>query len=103
MTSSIILADSDLHTSSYIYTGSIDSITDTQILGRFDSVAAGSYVLYVEIAEHGFSQPSTNVHDDITVELVATAASILSSYAGGNDLMFTGFGFGADVEITVCG
>lgn len=101
--SSIFIAEGDLHSSSYIYTGTITTIADTEIVVQFSAVPAGTYVLYVEIASLGFAEPSNNNKDDITVDLVAATTGTTSSYAGGNSLVITGFGFDAATVITVCG
>ncbi len=39
----------------------------------------------------------------ITVDLVAETVGTTSSYAGGNSLVITGFGFHKNMEVTVCG
>ncbi len=94
--SGVKLANSDLHTSTYIYTGTVSAIADTEITAQFANVAAGEYQLFVEIAGQGFAKPSNNNKDDVTVALVASTTGTLSSYAGGNALVITGFGFATD-------
>ena len=69
----------------------------------FTDVTAGLYELYVEIASMGFAYPTADNKDYVDVNLVAAASAVTSSYAGGNGLVITGFGFDATTVITVCG
>ena len=81
----------------------ISSITAAEIIVSFTDVAAGTYTFYVEIKDVGFAYPTNGWKDDLNVLLVATTSGTVSSYAGGNSLVITGFGFSVNTEITVCG
>lgn len=65
-------------------------------------MTAGTYTAFVEIDTVGFAAPTSGSNDDVTVALVAASTGTTSSYAGGNGLVITGYGFNANTVITVC-
>ena len=79
----------------------INSITDTEISVTFTDVPAMIYRLYVDVVDLGFSYADGN-KNRVWVDLIADTAPIVSSFAGGNSLTFTGYGFDVDTVMTVC-
>jgi len=59
------------------------------------------YRLYVDVVDLGFSF-ADEWNNRVIIELIADAAPIVSSFAGGNSLTFTGYGFDVDTVMTVC-
>ena len=70
---------------------------------EFSDVSAGTYRTYVERKDFGFARPNSSNDNKIIVALVASTAGTTSSYAGGNTLKITGFGFTAKTVVKVCG
>jgi hypothetical protein len=102
--SKVWLADTtSLHTAKLTYEGVTQTVIATKITSRFTGVTAGTYTAFVEIKDKGFAAPSQADKDDVTVALVAASSGTTSSYAGGNGLVITGFGFNKDTKVTVCG
>ena len=59
--------------------------------------------MYVEIDGLGLAAPTSSSIDKVTIDLVASSSGAISSFLGGNGLTFTGFGFGENIDIKVCG
>jgi len=81
----------------------IETIDDYSISATFTDVPAGTYTVYVEIDGLGLAAPTSSSIDKVTIDLVASSSNVISSFLGGNSLTFTGFGFGENIDIKVCG
>ena len=103
MSSRVFLATDQIYNSLPLFEGTLNTITDTLISATFTNVPAGTYTLFVEIANAGFASPSTSSADDVIIDLSGTTTNIVSSFLGGNSLTLNGYGFGSETVVKVCG
>jgi hypothetical protein len=86
----------------------VSSIILTEAVATFPKVVAGKYFVMLDVANYGFAKiPNDDIGlFPISADFVVDSSSLVqveSSFAGGQEIVITGFGFDAETEAYIHG